>query len=282
MKIIVAFNPAFFKDEKRAIIQRNVFEVLSRLPKNMVPVAFGFEGDNDHPDVKKFGFRSLNILKKDAKAIVGNERKLPYIDEILNNCAQLDCDIIGYINSDILLTHKVNDALHEGCDAFIFSRFDIEEVSPMNFKKGKIKIIPGGDQHPGADGFFFNKEWWIKNHDSFTDKLIIGESEWDTCYRIVITHTTNKYLEKRCLYHVYHKDALWTTYGEGTKNNHKVYMGIMKRFNLDNERPIEKPNNRSIEKPNDTSQNTQEEQPFKPPKTPKPARKGFLGRGRWL
>lgn len=291
MKIIVAFNPAFFKDEKRVVIQRNAFEVLSKLPKNIFPIAFGFEKDKDHPDVKRFGFKSLNILKKDAKTIVGNDRKLPYIDEILNECSKKDCDVFGYINSDILITHKVNDILHEGGDAFIFSRFDIEEISPLDFRKGKIKITPEGNNHCGADGFFFNREWWIKNNENFTDKLIIGEAEWDTCYRIVIANITNKYIEKRCLYHVYHKDALWVMPGPGAENNHKVHMGLRKRFHYN-----DPPNDtKKEESKTETAVRTHTHErkvgkpilppsvsPSAPPSAAPQPRKGFLNRTRWL
>ena len=225
MNIIVALNPVFFSDPKRAILQENALRVLAKAPKNVFPVSFGFVGDQDHPLVKELNFPSLNILKRDSKTILKTSKKMPYIDEILNHCAKLDCDVFGYINSDILMGHNVYSILDGDYDAFILPRYDIAEVSPEDFLQGKVKIIYGGNTHCGADGFFFRKDWWIKNGEFFTDKFIIGEPEWDLCYRYIIQRLSKRHLDKRSVYHVYHA-ASWNGQSIGAKNNIQAHADI--------------------------------------------------------
>lgn len=227
--IAVAINPAFFENEKRAKLQKNAFRVLSMAPKNVLPVAFDFIGNEIHPDIKEHGIKSLNILKKDAAAILGNSRRLPYIDEIMNCCAQLDCDIIGYINSDILMNYDVYKILESDCDAFSFQRYEVQDVSPEDFMNGRMKIIPyvaiHGGLPCGIDGFFFKKDWWIKNAEHFTDQLVIGEASWDYCYDFTIKKLAKKHVFQRCLFHVYHT-ITWKYETKAALNNRKTELEL--------------------------------------------------------
>lgn len=225
MSIIISFNPVFYETANRGILQENALRVLKMAPKEIFPISFGFKDDPIHPLVNEFGFTNFNVLERDSSITIHNNKRLPYVKEIFNYCSKIDCKIFGYINSDILMNNEVYKALNENYDAFLFSRYEIAEVNPSDFMEGKIKIIYGGDTHCGLDGFFFNNEWWIKNQASFPDDLILGESEWDTCYRIIIKKLTKRYLEKRTLYHVYHKQR-WALESMGALNNNCIYQKI--------------------------------------------------------
>lgn len=226
MNIVVAFSPVNYKDERRRKAQEVAIRVLSRSPSFVYPVAFDFLKDSSpFSVVEECNIPTLNILKRDSSKTISNTRRLPYIKEILELCSKIDCDIFGYINSDILVDENVYQNLFEDKDAFIFSRSDIAEVSVEDFLSGKSKVIYGGDKHIGADGFFFKKEWWLNNRQKFPDNLIIGSTEWDTCYRHIIKKLTTNFVESRSLYHVYHNQT-WTTTSPSALNNIAIWNEI--------------------------------------------------------
>jgi hypothetical protein len=225
--IVVATNFANFSCKKRLMLQDNALRVLSCSPKNVFPVAFNFSKSN----IVAPHIQNINILKCHSKDKVNNNRDLPYVKEILYYASRINCNFLGFINSDILLNRSFYDSLEEKYDCFIFSRNDIADISPDQFLQGKIKIIPGGDQHIGADGFFFRKKWWIKNQHLFPGDLILGETEWDTTYRAIIKNESKSYFEGRLLYHVYH-DQAWNTKSNGATNNIKIWEKIKKKYDL--------------------------------------------------
>jgi hypothetical protein len=237
MSTIVAFNPVEYQDKRRAKSQENAILALTFAPNNVFPVAFGFEGDKPHPLVKELNITTLNILKKDSSKLIGNNRRLPYINEIMDCCCKIDCEVFGYINSDILLNRNVYNTLEPmPYDAYIFERFEVAEFNDIkevvNCKSFPKKIY-GGDKHEGNDAFFFWKKWYLWKKSIF-DKypLIIGETEWDTCYRILIKNTADYIFEDRRLYHVYH-DAKWTLDSEGAKHNIAMLKEIQRLEDLD-------------------------------------------------
>ncbi|MFA7220044.1 MAG: hypothetical protein WC119_06085 [Synergistaceae bacterium] len=222
---VIAINYVSFQDVKKRNRQHVAMEVLSNSPKWIYPIALGL--DDSVCEVERYGIRSFNLLRRNSRTGIGNDRDLPYIKEIMDITAKIDCDKIGYINSDILVGNEFYEALSEDFEAYIFSRSDIAETCSKSFLKHDFKVIYGGDKHIGADGFFFKKEWWLNNRNSFPDNLIIGETEWDTCYRKIIKNIASNYLEKRVLYHVYH-DAKWGLTSPGARNNIKIWRDIEK------------------------------------------------------
>ena len=221
--VVIAFNYVNFQDRKQKERQLTAMSVMQNAPPWAFPIALGFAGSMD--SAEPYGIRTFNLLKRNSRLEIGNTRDLPYIKEILDWSARIECGKIGYINSDILLGQSFYDAIQEDYDAFIFPRADIAETNAARFCKGDFKGIYGGDQHIGADGFFFKREWWLKNRDHFPNNLIIGETEWDTCYRKVIARVAENYLERRVLYHVYH-DAKWKLDSPGAKNNIAIWESL--------------------------------------------------------
>lgn len=225
--IVVGFSYVDYKDRRRKIAQDNAIEVLSQCPSHVVPVSFAFKRSDPHKYLSNLNITQLSILNRDSSVTINNTRQLPYIKEMLNYCSKIDCRVFGYINSDILMPDDAYSLLNMDFDAYVFSRSDIKEISPDDFRSStkNIEVIYGGNTHAGADGFFFKKSWWECNKDRFHNDLVLGETEWDTCYRTVIKKSGARYIEARVLYHVYH-DAKWDINSPGGINNLKIYEGL--------------------------------------------------------
>lgn len=224
-KVIIGVNCAVMRDGKANIRQKVAIDVLlENKPSNAKVVNFCYL------DERQEQYRNVPTvyLKRNSKDEIGNTRPLPYIKEIFNALASSevcpeDNFILGYINSDILLTKDFFDILHSDAEAFMFGRTEITEVwSVSDFNKERYKPVWGGDSHPGVDGFFFDKDWWVENSHLFHDDLILGETEWDTVYRHIVTNNATDYVYERELLHVYH-DAKWSTSSPGAVNNIKIW-----------------------------------------------------------
>jgi len=229
--VAIAFNYVDFSDPKKKRRQEVAMDLLCRSPENIFPVAYTFLGDIYHD----FGrIISYNILERNSAHTINNDRELPYVKEILDDCAHhVPCpqkfpDVIGVINSDILLGQSFYDTIQSDTSAFVLSRYEITDVDADSFLDGKFKVIYGGDSHPGADGFFFNRNWWIENENRFPKDCIMGETEWDTIYRSIIRKYAKNHIEKRVLYHQYH-DAKWKLDSPGAKNNIAIWEKIKRK-----------------------------------------------------
>jgi hypothetical protein len=160
-----------------------------------------------------------------------NNRNLPYIKGIFDYCSTLDCDIFGYMNSDILIRSDFFDFFDGEKDAYFFYRNEIEKTTASAFNSGSYKKVWGGDKHPGNDAFFFDRNWWHENSGLFPDSLILGETEWDTAYRVIVKNEASKYDSNRSLYHVYH-DQIWNTVSNGAKHNIAIWKEIRKKYKV--------------------------------------------------
>lgn len=232
MKIVVAINYANFdtktlegkrKQQRQTVAIANLCQ---NKPKDVFLVTYNFPDD-----VVKVppAIHIYKTLKRNSKTEIGNDRPLPYVTEILNKCAEIYCDVFGFINSDILLDEKFYETFRDNIDAYIFYRTEISEVSVSDFRKRKYRIID--ETHPGNDGFFFKREWFVKHRKKFHNDLILGETEFDTCYRYVIKNECKKYIEKRALGHVYH-DAKWNLTSPGAINNIKIWNELKRKLGI--------------------------------------------------
>lgn len=227
-QIVVAINYVDYKDPRRRMAQDMALHVLSLRPgTNISLVSFDFPHAPKPKIFDEYKIEHLPILKRDSSVELNNTRRLPYIKEILGYCNKIKCDVFGYINSDIILIPSVYDLLQLDFDSFMFSRSEIGETDIDSFRDKPVKVIYGGNSHGGIDGFFFSRRWWNINHGKFPDNLILGETEWDTCYRMIIKKIGCRYVEARALYHVYH-DAKWDINSPGGQNNIKILNEVMK------------------------------------------------------
>ena len=188
---------------------------------------FTFNYEDDVVNVPR-NFRVLKTLRRHSKDI-GNDRDLPYIKEIFDNCSLFECDVFGYINSDILLDKSFFNLFKESIDAYVFYRKEIIDTKSHDFINGDFEYVWGGDKHVGNDAIFFNKDWWIGNRHKFPDSLILGETEWDTCYRRIIKGESNNFLMERSLWHVFHHTN-WKLDSKGALNNISVLKNIEDKY----------------------------------------------------
>ena len=226
MKFLTAINYANYSDSKKKNRQDVAIAVMSRIAsKERQFTTLNYPEDVVNvPSNISVG----KVLQRNSRITIGNNRDLPYIKDIFDLCSTADCDIIGYVNSDILLQKSVFDMMELfASDAYVFYRTEIGEVNADDFEKGKFKAIWGGDKHEGNDAFFLNRKFWLKNRDKFPEDLILGETEWDTCYREIIKNTTSNNLIDRVLFHVFHQ-AEWDIKSKGALNNIRIWENIKK------------------------------------------------------
>lgn len=218
-KIVLAVNSVNFKDEEKKNNQDIAFSFLKRnAPPSVFVYSFNFE--NEIVNIPN-GPVVENILKRDSSEEIKNTRRLPYVKDFFEKASLKDCDIFGYMNSDIIIVEKFFDIFSGDFDAYILGRYEVEKV--IDLQKDEFKIIERpykteDGQHVGFDAFFFKKEWWEENNKLFHKDFIMGEPYWDMYYDKRIRQLTGNFLKSRCLYHIFHK-TIWSTNSIGGKNN---------------------------------------------------------------
>lgn len=227
MKIVLSINYVNFTSGIKKKLQNTAISVVSaNSPKNVSLVSFNF---TDEMPQSPSRFMVFQTLQRDSKILLGNNRRLPYIKDFMDICAKLPCDVFGYMNSDILITKKFFNVFNHKYDAYVFYKKDIESVSATDFIGGKYKVL---DETPaGVDAFFFHKKWWLENRNFFPNDLVLGESEWDTCYNSIIQKVSSNYYMGRDLYHVVH-DRIWNLDSRGAINNMLIWQQIKKTYGL--------------------------------------------------
>ncbi len=234
MKIAVCINYVDYKDPVKKLRQEVAISVLLKnKPKNVVLFSFNFPEDNvDLPE----SFYLLKMLKRDSQKDLGNNRRLPYIKDILNLASQSVCDIFGYMNSDILLNKDFFKIFSKKIDTYVFYKKDIEEVTAADFLDGKIKVV--NEKPDGVDAVFFSRKWWIDNKRFFPD-MILGETEWDTVFNSIIQKISNNYCLSRSLYHVVH-ERIWTLDTRGAIYNTIIWRDIKEKYGIPPFKPEDK------------------------------------------
>ena len=123
-KILLAINYVNYSDEKKKRLQKVAISVLEKIkPKNVAIASFNFPEDKVNVPA---AWRVFKMLKGNPVKDIGNDRRLPYIREIFDICVKSNCNIFGYINSDILLKKDFFDIFdtHKR-DAYVFYKKDI-------------------------------------------------------------------------------------------------------------------------------------------------------------
>ena len=219
-RVNIAVNYCNFSNEKKQKLQDVALSIsLGNKPNNVHFYAFDYVKNVKNNTDNKSAYNINYVLKRSSKETIGNNRDLPYIKEILDCCYKVKGDVFGYINSDIILTKDFYKEFNELRDAYFYSRYDISVVSKESFENKDYKIF--NQTHPGADAFFFSRNWWGKNNKKINNDLIMGECEWDFYYMKFIKEYIPNYLSKRNLFHVYH-DTIWNIDSVGGKNNRNI------------------------------------------------------------
>lgn len=227
MKIVIAINYVNYTNEIKKGLQDVALSVLiANKPRNVSLVSLNYE--NEKVNVPE-PIMVFNQLKRDSQRELGNNRRLPFIKEIFDTVSKLPCDIFGYMNSDILLNKDFFKFFSESYGSYVFYKKDIEKISANDFLKGNIRVVDDGPY--GIDAFFFKREWWHSNRKFFPDDLILGETEWDTCYNSIIQKVDKKYFIGRCLYHVIH-ERIWSLSSRGAVNNTLIWQRVRDTYGL--------------------------------------------------
>ena len=214
-KIAIGTHCVNYRDVRRKRCQNDaMYTLLENKYKEVEVCSFNFEDDVAE---LPFYFPISKSLKRDSKELK-TDRRLPYVKDIMDLTCEMDCDIFGSINSDIFLHKDFFDLFEEDKDVYLFGRTDIEEVNISKFNSKNFRVV--WDGHPGCDGFFFKKEWWLKNRNHFEDSLIWGEPAWDDYYALLINYLSQNVMTKRAVHHIYH-DTVWTHLSVGAKHNIK-------------------------------------------------------------
>lgn len=226
MKILVAINYVNYSNEHKKYVQNMALSVLDKnKPLDCSCISFNFR------DEKIFVPPSFSVqyLERDSAKIIGNNRQLPYIKEILERCYEGNSDIFGYVNSDILLNRRFFGLLDGKYDAYLFQRVELEEANvnsdiftAKNFSTKKLFIKQ--EDHIGFDAMFFDRKWWDKNRKKFHDDLILAEPFWDLYYHKIVVGNSKNVLIDRALYHIYHPTT-WSIKSKGAINNNYLLNG---------------------------------------------------------
>lgn len=227
MRCLIAINYVNYKSEHKRKSQDIAMSVLSKWnSRNTTLVSLNFCDEQINvPSV----FHALPMLQNDAQKKIGNNRRMPYIKEIFDICFNMPSDFFGYMNSDILIQKDFFDVFNKDTDAYVFYKKDIDVSSAEDFLNGNIKVV--NEKPDGVDAFFFRRDWWHNNRRFFPDDLVLGETEWDTCYNSIIQNVTQKHALKRSLYHINH-DRVWSIDSRGAINNKLIWDTVRDKYGL--------------------------------------------------
>jgi len=213
---VLAINYVDYQDPEKKSRQEVALSVLQKIvPKNVSVLNLCYP-DQDFA----LPIPTLKTLSRDSQQEIGNNRRMPYIKEILERITSNDFDVMGYMNSDILLDRAFFDIFDSRYDAYVCYKKDIKPITVDNFLTGKIEVV---EERPyGVDAVFFKTEWWKSSGSLFSEECIVGESEWDTIYNSIIQGCGAKYFIGRVLYHAVH-DRIWSIDSRGAINNKLIW-----------------------------------------------------------
>ena len=224
----MATSYADYQDKQKKQQQDFALSLLAKnSPKNVTLVLFDHVTKRDYDPRRKIPprFNFFQVLNRDAKNSISNNRDLPFVKDFFDTASKLRADVIGFINSDILIRKDFFSLFNKKIDAYVFSRIDIRPTNERDIQKGKVTVAentyPNG-VHDGADGFFFKTKWWNQNRHLFHDDLVLGEPYWDHYYRSVIRKNCRNKLVKHSVYHVWHHTT-WTFDSPGAILNRNIW-----------------------------------------------------------
>ena len=123
------------------------------------------------------------ILQRDAAVEIGGSRHLPFIQEIMDKTlitAENENQWIGFLNSDVLVTNALFEALNKDNDIVLPVVTDIDHIDHL--ETGPFHKRPGDPANPMCcDGVFMRASIWMDNRDKVPD-YVLGECYWDAGY----------------------------------------------------------------------------------------------------
>jgi len=217
MKVLIGTNT--YKKYKRQDIAIDSFIHLSdKYDCDIIDVQFADE------DSSNYEIRTENILERSSLDVTSGDKKLPFVNDILNFLSVQDCDYFIYVNSDVILTNTIiKKIINEQPECFACSRVDIEEVDSYDCVSER-NITPVRYEIAGFDAFVFKTKWFQDNSNLFQDYLV-GQPCWDQVYATLMRIFGDSLFANNfppCCFHIQHSPT-WQINREAPERiyNHK-------------------------------------------------------------
>ena len=168
-KIAIGVN-TFKTDVNRFKVANQSYERLSTLD------------DVDVYDIQKPGikgtFNTIDKLQRTAKDVIkGYQKDLPFVNDLFNIMADIDCDYFIVTNADIMISNRLIKHIREQeITALPCQRLDVKPINHIS-----ESLIPLKWEIAGFDVFCFNTNWYRKHSWLFED-YIQGKPVYDHVY----------------------------------------------------------------------------------------------------
>lgn len=199
--------------KKRGSIQRAIESAFK--PRNVHHVYQEFSCDGETRRRNDFARSTWNYpdfvtehpvtrLHRDS-SVIGDERGLSFIKDILNSVEAAADDVIVFTNTDTCLRKGFWWEAMASDKPMHGHRHDFAKLErPLDATE-----IPTGKWYCGSDLFVFTKGWWDNVQSDFPD-MLIGAEGWDKIMRELVKHHSGDEAFAAC-YHEKH-EAAWSQY----------------------------------------------------------------------
>jgi len=150
---------------------------------------------------------------------IDHATRYPFVNDIIDVLATTDCDLICFLNNDIILNNTFFKLLKPQYETYAASRAHLYELNSLN----EPLKIESYSIH-GFDLFCFKKEWWLKNKNLFP-KMYLGRSYWDTVFFTKCATNSNIHIINKhppVIFHVEHQSTAAQENDVCTKHNEDI------------------------------------------------------------
>jgi hypothetical protein len=176
MKIIIGINN-FKKEENLNHREKMCIDSLFKL-KQLYPdlqlINLTFK---DEKFAALTGFNNLHCLQQIPNGITN--KKIPFVNEIFDNLANINSDYFIFINNDNLISNRYIKTILQNTE------YDCFPASKLHFMKldsiDDLNSEPQSLSVHGFDGFAIKNEWWKQNRQNF-QPMLLSRAYWDTYF----------------------------------------------------------------------------------------------------
>lgn len=197
MKISIGIN--IFKENSRQDLCIESLLKCKNIFKNSISL---FNLKEEGSDFNNNGFTDLLSIKKARLAcnyIPKCTQPLPIVRDFFDSLSKTECDYFIFLNSDIIIHPRfIRFVLNQDYDSICGSRLAIKQPKTIY-----DTVEHSHYQVAGFDVFCVNKEWWLKNRNSFPE-YIYAISAWDVDYGARMMNMSNCYFYNKHPYDIFH------------------------------------------------------------------------------
>jgi hypothetical protein len=151
-------------------------------------------------------------------------KKIPFVNEIFDQLAEIGADYFLFINNDILISDRYIKVIlnNPEYDCFPASKLHFTKINSI---EDFSDSIPESLSVHGFDGFAIKSSWWKQNKDKFKP-MLLSRAYWDTyfyakCHLYGKSLTLNK--PPAVIFHLDHKSTSMEE-DSGNTYNEKVFV----------------------------------------------------------